>query len=224
MTSLAENLKQIKENISKAAKKSGRNLDNIILVAVTKQATVEQMKECLELGVKDIGENRVIVADEKFGQLRDLISSHLSFKKHMIGHLQTNKVKLAVNTFDVIQSVDSLKLAKEIDKRAKDTWKLISVFIEVNIGKEEQKSGVMPEDALSFYDKLIKFSNLHVEGLMCIAPLVSAEQTRAYFKQMKQLFDQLPLKCLSMGMSNDYVVAVEEGSNMVRIGSRLFGD
>jgi len=215
---IKQNIQQINEHIREAAEKAGRNQESVMLVAVTKQATVEQMRECIKLGITTIGENRVIETADKFKQLRDL-----KFTKHMIGHLQTNKVKFAVEIFDVIQSLDSLKLAKEVDKRAKNIGKIMPVFIEVNIGKEEQKSGIMPEEVLSFYDKAIKFTNLKVDGLMCIAPLVEAEQTRPYFKKMKELFDQLPLKWLSMGMSNDYVVAVEEGANMVRIGTRLFG-
>ena len=215
---LKENIQQINEHIKEAAEKAGRNQESVMLVAVTKQATVEQMKECIALGITNIGENRVIEGEEKFSKLSDM-----KFKKHMIGHLQTNKAKLAVEMFDVIQSLDSLKLAKEIDKRAKNIGKIMPVFIEVNIGKEDQKSGVMPEELPSFYDKAIKFTNLRVEGLMCIAPFVEAEKARPYFKQMKELFNQLPLKWLSMGMSNDYEVAIEEGSNMVRIGSKLFG-
>ncbi len=206
----------IRDNLD-ALKKSLSGAD-VELVAVTKQASVEQMKELIELGVKEIGENRVVEADDKFRELSDL-----KFKKHMIGHLQTNKAKLAVKIFDVIQSVDSLKIAKEIDKQAKNLGKTMPVFIEVNIGKEESKTGLLPEETLEFYDKIVKLTNLKVDGLMCIAPLLPAEETRPYFKQMKELFDQLPLKYLSMGMSNDYIVAIEEGSNMIRLGSALFG-
>lgn len=215
---LEENLVKIRENIAKAFAKADRKPEDIALVAATKQATAGQVRECIKLGIKDIAENRVFEAEEKFNALSDL-----KFKKHMIGHLQTNKAKAAISVFDVMQSLDSLKLAKEIDKRAKNTGKIMPVFIEVNIGKEEQKSGVLPEETLAFYDKIIKFSNLKVNGLMCIAPLVEPEQARPYFKQMKKLSDQLKLKWLSMGMSNDYIIAIEEGSNMVRIGRALFG-
>lgn len=219
---LGENILEIRKNISDACKKSGRRLEDVILVAVTKKSTPQQVIEALNCGISNVGENRVIEASEKFDEIAKLSSK--KFTKHFIGSLQTNKAKLAIETFDVIQSLDSIGLAKEIDKRAKSMNKIISVFIEVNIGNEESKSGIAPEETLAFYDKAIKFTNLRIEGLMCIAPFVDdAEDARPYFKQMKQLFDKLPLKRLSMGMSNDYAVAVEEGSNMVRIGSRIFG-
>lgn len=218
---LKDNFEIINKNIESAAKRSGRAKEDIALVAVTKLATVEQAKEAIALGIAHVGENRVIEADSKFRQLSDM--GITEFTKHMIGRLQTNKAKLAVEIFDVIQSIDSLKTAKEVDKRAKNAGKLMPVFIEVNIGREESKTGIMPEETLSFYDKIIKLTNLKVDGLMCIAPFVSAEETRPRFREMKKLFSQLPLKWLSMGMTNDYVVAIEEGANMIRIGSALFG-
>ncbi len=212
MTSIRDNLRAVQQAIAAAAK--GRP---VRLVAVTKTASVSQMKEVLSLGVDCIGESRVKEAAQKFGQL-----SEFSFEKHMIGHLQTNKVREAVRLFDVIQSVDSFRLAKEIEKQATILGKTIRVFIEVNIAGEEEKYGISPDDASDFYKKLIEFPRLKAEGLMAMAPLIPAEEARPYFRRMRQLFEKLPLRWLSMGMSNDYVVAVEEGSNMVRIGSALF--
>lgn len=145
------------------------------------------------------------------------------FDKHLIGHLQTNKVKEAVKLFDTIQSVDSLKLAKEINKRATELQKVMPIMIEINISGETQKYGIPPETTAKFYQDLSELPYLKVVGLMAIAPDIPAEETRPYFQKMKQLFDQFNLKWLSLGMTNDYEIAIEEGSNMVRIGTALFG-
>lgn len=202
----------IKENIAKL-----RIPANIKLVAVTKTRTIEEIKKAIEFGITCISENRVQEAKQKFPFLTKV-------EKHMIGHLQNNKVKLAVELFDMIQSVDSIRLAEEIDKRCKAVGKVMPVLIEINIGNEESKYGVNPEDIKNFLKEVSQFENLEVEGLMCIAPFVKAEETRPYFRKMKRLFDSLGnLKWLSMGMSNDYKIAIEEGSNMVRIGSAIFG-
>jgi len=187
------------------------------LIAVTKTRTVEEINEAIRAGVNCIGENRVKEAEEKFNLL-------LKVEKHMIGSLQTNKVKLAVELFDMIQSVDSLKLAKEIDKRCAAIHKVMPVLIEVNIGNEKNKHGINPEDVKNFLLELSSLKHISVQGLMCVSPMLEPEQVRPYFKKMKQLFDSIGnLKWLSMGMSNDYKIAIEEGSNMVRIGTLLFG-
>jgi len=188
------------------------------LVAVTKTRTVEEIKKAIESGVNCIGENRVQEAKQNFPSLQNI-------EKHMIGHLQTNKAKLAVELFDMIQSIDSVKLAKEISKRCEAINKVMPVLIEINIGSEESKHGVKPEAAQSFINEISQFKNIDIQGLMCIAPFIKAEETRPYFKKMKQLFDSLgSLRWLSMGMTNDYKVAIEEGSNMVRIGTAIFGE
>ncbi|MBM3199939.1 YggS family pyridoxal phosphate-dependent enzyme [Candidatus Woesearchaeota archaeon] len=190
---------------------------HVKLIAVTKTRTVEEINEAIRAGVNCIGENRVKEAEEKFNLL-------LKVEKHMIGSLQTNKVKLAVELFDMIQSVDSLKLAKEIDKRCAAIHKVMPVLIEVNIGNEKNKHGINPEDVKNFLLELSSLKHISVQGLMCVAPMLEPEQVRPYFKKMKQLFDSIGnLKWLSMGMSNDYKIAIEEGSNMVRIGTLLFG-
>lgn len=190
---------------------------HVKLIAVTKTRTVEEINEAIRAGVNCIGENRVKEAEEKFNLL-------LKVEKHMIGSLQTNKVKLAVELFDMIQSVDSLKLAKEIDKRCAAIHKVMPVLIEVNIGNEKNKHGINPEDVKNFLLELSSLKHISVQGLMCVSPMLEPEQVRPYFKKMKQLFDSIGnLKWLSMGMSNDYKIAIEEGSNMVRIGTLLFG-
>ncbi|MBN1156864.1 YggS family pyridoxal phosphate-dependent enzyme [Candidatus Woesearchaeota archaeon] len=214
---IKENIEMINKQIAKAAEESGRSFEEIKIVAVTKTATVEQINKAVDAGIKCIGENRVQVAEEKFPKLP-------SVEKHMIGHLQKNKVKRALDAFDVIQSVDSIKLANEINRRAYDVGRIIPVFIEVNIGNEESKFGTKLTDVPSFYNELIKFPNLRIDGLMTIAPLMEAEKTRPYFREMKVLFDKIKPRWLSMGMSNDYVQAIEEGSNLVRIGRAIFGN
>lgn len=220
---IAENLDIIMKNISSAAKKSGRTSSDITLVAVTKHVSIEKISEVVNLGVKHIGENRPLDSKKKFNGVK-----LAGVTKHMIGHLQSNKAQAAVKNFDVIQSVDSVKIAKEIDRQARYLNKKISVFIEVNISREERKKGIAPEEIDTLFEQIKDMPHIKIEGLMCMAPLLTPEETRPYFKQMKELFDSLSkkypeMKYLSMGMSNDYVVAIEEGANMVRIGTAIFG-
>lgn len=203
----------IKENLAKL-----RIPSSVKLIAVTKTRTVEEIKEAIMSGVTCIGENRIQEAEKKFPYLSNV-------EKHMIGNLQTNKVKLAVELFDMIQSVDSLKLAKEIDKRCEVVGKVMPVLVEVNIGDEPNKHGIKLEKVEIFIKEISQLKNIDVQGLMCVAPLITPEETRRYFKKMKKAFDSINgLKWLSMGMSNDYKIAIEEGSNMVRIGTAIFGE
>jgi pyridoxal phosphate enzyme (YggS family) len=201
---------------------------NTQLICVTKTVESEKMNEAIKAGATIIGENRVQEFEEKADKL-------LSCEKHMIGHLQTNKVKKAVEYFDVIQSVDSLKVAQEIDKRAEDAGKIQEVYLQVNIGNEPQKHGFKLDDIRQEISEIESLKNIRVTGMMCIPPYVPPEEARLYFKQMKSLFDELKaetegkfdnieLKDLSMGMSGDYKVAIEEGATMVRIGSAIFGE
>lgn len=202
----------IKENIIRLQIPS-----NVKLVAVTKTKTLEEIREAVEAGINCIGENKVQEAKQKFPFLPGV-------EKHMIGHLQTNKVKLAVELFDLIQSVDSVKLAEEISKRCEAIDKVMPILVEVNIGNEENKYGVKPENVPDFVNEISQFKNIDLQGLMCVAPFIQAEETRSYFRRVRELFDSLyNLRWLSMGMSNDYKVAIEEGSNMVRIGTAIFG-
>jgi hypothetical protein len=203
-------------------------LGNTQLICVTKTVDSDRINEAIKAGATIIGENRVQEFEEKSENL-------LSCEKHMIGHLQTNKVKKAVEYFDVIQSVDSLKVAQEIDKRAEDAGKVQDIFLQVNIGDEPQKSGFKLDDIRQEINEITSLKNIRVTGMMCIPPYVPPEQARPYFKKMKALFDELKaetqgkfdnidLKELSMGMSGDYRVAIEEGATMVRIGSAIFGE
>jgi PLP dependent protein len=197
---------------------------NILLAAVTKTRTIEEIKEAIGSGIMIIAENKVQEAEKKYDELEDLFRRK-EIEFHFIGHLQSNKIKKAVEMFDVIQTVDSLKLSEDIDKRAKEIGKTQRIFIEVNIGREHQKSGVMPEKINLLVDEIKKLKNIRLEGLMCIPPhSENKEDSRKYFSEMKKIFDQLHLRYLSMGMSNDYLIAIEEGSNMIRIGRGIFGD
>lgn len=200
----------IKENIEKIQKEIG----NIKLVVVTKNRSIEEINEAIEAGTKIIGENRIKEFKEKVKKLQQV-------EKHMIGHLQTNKVKEAVKLFDCIQSVDSVKLAKEIDKRAKAAKKTMPIMLEVKF--EEQKHGFLEKELEEAFEDIKSLENVKIIGLMCMAPLVKPEETRQYFKKMKQLQNIFNVEELSMGMTNDYKIAIEEGSTMVRIGTAIFG-
>lgn len=212
---IAENLSKVHQNILLACKKSNRDPSTVKLVAVTKTANASETIEAINAGATAVGENRIHIAQEKFPHLPEV-------EKHMIGHLQTNKAKSAVELFDVIQSVDSLKLAKEIDKRAKDAGKVMKIMIQVNVSGEEQKFGIPADEAAGFYNKLTAFLNIKVIGIMTMAPFVEPEETRHFFKKTKELAEGLNLKEISMGMTNDYMIAIEEGSTMVRIGRAIF--
>ncbi|MCD4800522.1 MAG: YggS family pyridoxal phosphate-dependent enzyme, partial [Methanococcoides sp.] len=195
------------------------------LVCVTKTIDPERINESIRAGATIIGENRVQEFEDKCAEI-------LPCERHLIGNLQTNKVKKAVQLFDVIQSVDSLKLIQDIDRKAEAIDKVQKVFLQVNIGNEPQKFGFGSDEIGQVITQLHSLRNVQVKGLMCIPPFVSPEQTRSYFKKMKALFDELKqvdqdnidIQELSMGMSNDYRVAIEEGATMVRVGSAIFGN
>ena len=205
----------IKQNITKI-KETLPN--NITILAATKTRTVDKILEAIEAGITIIGENYAQEAESKYEKLKGRV------KIHCIGHLQTNKVKKAVKIFDCIQTIDSLKLAKEINKEAKKINKIMPVFIEINIAKEPNKTGCMPEDAKTLAEKISKLENLRLEGIMTMAPfLEDNEKARPYFRQTKQIFDKLNLKELSMGMSHSYKTAIEEGATIIRLGTIIFG-
>lgn len=191
------------------------------LVAVTKTLPVDIVKEMISLGVKNIGENRVEEFEEKYSELKEVLKIS-GCKAHLIGHLQSNKAKKAVRLFDVIQSVDSEKIARKINDEAGRIGKIIEVMIQVNIGREPQKSGIAEEEVSDLYAKIKDLPNIKVIGIMCIAPDIPAEQTRPYFRKMRALKDKLELKELSMGMTNDYKIALQEGATMVRLGRALY--
>jgi pyridoxal phosphate enzyme (YggS family) len=215
----------IKQNIEKILAELPKYVK---LVAVTKTRTTEEIKEAIGSGVKIIGENKIQEAEKKYWQLQQFMKEK-NVKFHFIGHLQKNKAKKAVEMFDMIQTVDSIKLAEELNKRSKEINKIQEVLVEINIGKEEQKAGVMPEDAEKLLSEIKKLCCLKVRGLMCIPPFSeNPEDSRYYFKEIKKLFERFrqkySLDILSMGMSSDYKIAIGEGSNMVRIGTAIFGE
>ncbi len=205
----------IVDNVSCVKKRIG----NAVLVAVTKSVGIEEVKALKDCGIGVFGENRLDSAEKKIREI--------SGEWHMIGHLQSNKVKKAVELFDCIDSVDSLKLARRINDFALESGKIMNVLVQVNIGMEEQKYGINPDDTSDFIKSINTLKGIKILGLMAIAPFVGKEQTRSYFRRMKEIFDRAKqespdMRYLSIGMSNDYDVALEEGSNMVRIGTRLF--
>lgn len=225
MNNIAENLKVVREQIDCAAEKSGRTGANISLVAVTKMVESEQINRAIKAGVSMIGENRV----QEFREKSEFI---LPVQKHLIGHLQTNKVKYAVNLFDLIQSVDSFHLAEEINKRCKNKQMKMPILVEVNTSGESSKFGCDPAEAVSLISRIANFDSIRVKGLMTIGPLTSDEKLiRKAFRTLKELAEKIQeqkysnvrMKFLSMGMSADYQIAIEEGSNMVRIGTAIFG-
>ncbi len=226
MEIIKNNLEIINEKIKKAALKVNRNPQEIKLVAVTKTATMEQIKEAISAGVKIIGENKVQEAKEKY----QIMSADIEW--HLVGHLQTNKVKYAIEIFDFIHSVDSIKLAKEIDRRSLQFGMMTNVLVEVNVSGEETKYGIKPEEVEPFLKEISEFSRTRVKGLMTIAPIAEdKEEVRPYFRKLRELFEKIKSKniknvkmdYLSMGMTEDFEVAVEEGANMVRIGRGIFG-
>ncbi|MBN2421681.1 YggS family pyridoxal phosphate-dependent enzyme [Candidatus Woesearchaeota archaeon] len=215
MSLITNNLNKIFEKIQNK---------NVSLVTVTKTRSIDEIKEAINSGAKTIAENRVQEAAEKYARLRDFLKEK-GTEFHLIGSLQTNKVKKAVEFADLIQSVDSLRLAKDINKRAGNINKIQNILIQVNIGDESQKSGCRFEETIELIKEISKLKNIEIQGLMCITPYFEdPEKTRPYFRKMKKLFDKTNLTYLSMGMTHDYEIAIEEGSNMVRIGTGIFGD
>ena len=188
------------------------------IIAVSKTFSIEKIKPLIVHGHLHFGENKVQEAVNKW---QDLKSASSNIQLHLIGKLQTNKVKFAVPLFDYIHSLDSLKLAEKICNEQKKIGKSLKIFIQVNIGNEPQKNGIEPENLKSFYDKCINQFNLNVIGLMCIPPQDNVE---TYFKEMQKLNNNLNLKELSMGMSSDFLKALDNGSTFVRIGSKIFGE
>ena len=220
-----ENLKVIRENMAQAAGKSGRRPEDITLLAATKTVPVEIINHSIELGVDHIGENRV---QELCGKLDALLPCDRQF----IGHLQKNKIKYLIGRVGMIQSVDSEKLAQEVSRLSVSHGTETDVLIEVNIGGEENKSGVAPEHLSELAEKISALPAVHVRGLMAIPPVCEKpEEAMPYFSKMKEYFidmkdkkmDNVSMDCLSMGMSADYVQAILCGATMVRIGSALFG-
>ncbi|WP_196594149.1 YggS family pyridoxal phosphate-dependent enzyme [Pectinatus sottacetonis] len=224
---IKENLLTVKKNIYEAAKKRQPDMDESVkLIAVTKNHSVEEMQEAIDAGAQYIGENRVQEAMEKYALL------NRNVKWHLIGHLQTNKVKHAVKIFNFIESVDSIKLADIIDKEAAKINKLQNILVQVNLVKETSKTGIYLEDLQPLLQDIDRLKHLKLGGLMFIAPnLDDLEKVRPMFKRMYKLFKEVQqmhfsnadIKYLSMGMTHDYKIAIEEGANIVRVGTAIFG-
>ncbi|MGP1405654.1 YggS family pyridoxal phosphate-dependent enzyme [Filifactor alocis] len=221
-----DNLKSVQASIEQARQNSCEKQE-VTLVAVTKTIDVGPMKEVLKEGVSCFGENKVQEILSKYEKFPDTV------KWHLIGTLQSNKVKYIIDKVEMIHSLDRISLAKEIDRRAKEIGVVMKCLIQVNISQEESKHGLDKAEALKFIEEVAQnFSHIQVLGLMGMAPFVEdAEEARPYFRQLKELFEEAKnlnlgtgqMKYLSMGMTNDYTVAIEEGSNMVRVGTGIFG-
>lgn len=224
---LKENLDAVEQHIQSSCDKSGRNREDVTLIAVSKTKPVETLKEAYDLGVRVFGENKVQELADKYEALPKDIHWH------MIGHLQRNKVKYIIDKVDLIHSVDSIRLAETIEKEAAKCGVTANILIEVNVAKEESKFGLMPEEVDDFVEKIAGFSHIQVKGLMTIAPFVAnPEENRPIFQRLRKLsvdiakknVDNVNVSILSMGMTNDYQVAVEEGATMVRVGTGIFGE
>lgn len=223
---VTENYRLIKQQVEETAVKCGRSPDEITLIAVSKTKPLENIEELIRIGVEDFGENKVQELCDKY----ERVSRPVRF--HQIGHLQTNKVKYVVDKAHLIHSVDSLKLVKEIQKEAAKKQIIAQILIEVNVAEEESKFGLHVPEVIPFLEEIASYPNIHVNGLMTIAPFVDdPEDNRKYFRTLKQLsldiilknIDNISMNVLSMGMTNDYKVAIEEGATMVRVGTAIFG-
>lgn len=225
--SLESNYLTIIENIEKACIESGRKKEEIELVGVTKTVGIESIMKSIEMGIAHIGENRVQEFLSKYDSL-----SQTNVKKSIIGHLQTNKVKYIADKVDMIQSVDSIKLAKEISKQCEKHGKIMDALVEINIGSEASKSGIGVDEIEKLLYEIAELTNIKVRGLMAIPPVMTDEKTQIkYFEKLYKIYidigakklDNISMDFLSMGMSSDYALAIKCGANMVRIGTSLYG-
>ena len=213
------NVEQVNERIIQACQRAGRSPDEVTLVAVTKTVEPSAIATAFKLGINHFGENRVQEAVQKAGQL-SYLEPHPTW--HMIGHLQSNKARVAVGIFDVIHSIDSVRLAEVVSRR---TQKTLPVFLEVNLSGEATKSGFSVAELEPALEAISRLPRLEIKGLMTIAPMVDdAEQVRPVFQKLRSLRDAFGLEHLSMGMTDDFEVAVEEGATLVRIGRAIFGE
>lgn len=226
MSNISENILSVKKNIEKSALLSGRSADDVLLVAVTKTHGADMINEAIDCGITDIGENKVQEILEKYDHVKKGV------RWHLIGHLQTNKVKYIIDKVSLIHSVDSIKLMDEIDRQAKKHNLVTDILIQINISGEETKFGIEPGQLNEFLYHASTLTNIRVLGLMTIAPKTNNSVTsRLHFDNIKaiyldnqeKMYDNVNMKYLSMGMSGDYEVAIECGANIVRVGSAIFG-
>ena len=228
MDEIFSRIHQVRERMAEAAERSGRSAEAVTLVAVTKTMPAERVRLAYEAGLRVFGENRVQEAREKIGALAALPLVHWQ----LIGHLQTNKVGRAVELFEMVQSVDSIHLAEALNRSAEAYSKRLPVLLEVNVGEEASKEGVRPEALAELAEAVVKLPHLEVQGLMTVAPYTpQPEEVRPVFRRLRELgdamrgrFPEAHWQHLSMGMSEDYAVAIEEGATMVRLGRALFGE
>ena len=223
---LSDNLHEVQENIRKACERSGRNPEDVTLIAVSKTKPVSDIEQIYAAGIREFGENKVQEMNDK----QKVLPGDINW--HMIGHLQRNKVKYIVDNVAMIHSVDSVRLAEEISKEAVKKNVAVDILVEVNVAKEESKFGLYTEDVRQFVEQISKLPGINIKGLMTSAPFVdNPEDNRQYFKKLKDLsvdinaknIDNVHMDFLSMGMTNYYVVAVEEGATHVRVGTAIFG-
>ena len=224
---LLDNLNEVEKRIQAACDRSGRKREEVLLVAVSKTKPVEMIEEIMTAGIVDFGENKPQELRDKY----EVLPKNLRF--HMIGHLQTNKIKYVIDRAVLIHSIDSLRLAEAVNAEAKKHDRIMPVLVEVNVAQEESKSGFLVEETEEAIREIAKLSNIRVEGLMTIAPFVeNAEENRQYFVKLRKLsvdiaaknIDNVTMHHLSMGMTGDYEVAIEEGATMVRVGTGIFGE
>ena len=227
MGQVANHIAAVEEKIAAACQRSGRKREDVLLLAVSKTKPVSMIQEAVACGLRDLGENKVQEIMDKYEPMGEGIHWHL------IGHLQTNKVKYIIDKVCMIHSVESEKLAAKNEKRAAACDRIMDVLVEINIAGEESKFGIRPENTEEFLRSISKYSHLHVRGLMTVAPFVeNPEENRGYFRQMKDLLvdmnakkiDNIHMDTLSMGMTGDYEVAIEEGATIVRVGTGIFGE
>jgi hypothetical protein len=223
---IAENVARVRERMEAAAKRAGRDLGKIRLVAVSKTVGLERIIQAIEAGVDSLGENYVQEAQEKVGALEKRVSWHF------IGHLQSNKARVAARLFDWVHSVDTLKLAEELSRAGKQQRKILPVLLQVNLGKEETKFGAREEEVYGLLERMSSLPGVSIRGLMAMPPFFeNPEQSRPYFRALRMMAEnvtkrQIPgvfMEELSMGMSNDFEVAIEEGATLVRVGTAVFG-
>jgi PLP dependent protein len=227
MNQINKNLERIKNEISASAAKAQRNPKDITIIGVSKKQSIETIENGIEAGVEFFGENYI---NEAVSKIEAINNNNISW--HFIGHLQSNKAKFAVKYFDLIHSVDTLKLASEINKQASKINKVQDVLIQINISEEESKSGITSDEAYLLSEKISALDNIRLRGIMGMPPFsINPEEARIYFTRLreikeyidKQAIPSVTMEHLSMGMSQDFNVAIEEGSTMVRIGTKLFG-
>ncbi len=223
---IAENIQKVKKDIAEAARRSGRPASSVLLVAVSKTKPIEALKEAYDAGIRDFGENKVQEILEKYDKLPG------DAKFHMIGHLQRNKVKQVIDKVCLIHSVDTYRLAQEISVQSQRIGITSHILVEVNMGEEESKFGTEAEEAIQLVEEIAALPNIKIDGLMTVAPYVEdPEENRQIFNKMLNLsvdikqrnIDNVSMNILSMGMTNDYRVAVEEGATIVRVGTAIFG-